>query len=605
MNKKLKSAIYISTGIIALVILVIAVRYIINKPVISEIPEISDTNTISVPVKEQISDALGKARFNPSSDNLGMLGMVYHSSANYNEASKCYQLAISRNEKDWKWNYYDGYLNLEMGNSEAVIENFTQVTEKNPDINLAWYYLGQEYKNQRNYEMALKSFSKIPANENRTASSDATTRTDHFPIGTYATFELARIYFETGQNEIAEKKLKEIIQNSALFSASYKLLGTIYNLKGDTTLGKQYTIRANDLVNYSPPVDTLMDKLVLLSRSELYLLKKIDEAEYSFHSDWALTLVNQGMKYMPDNSYLVSKAIKIYLWKNLKAEAIALTDKHLTLISGNYTEIRNTGMVFFQKELYEQAAKYWLKALEIKPDEFLIQEYLAKSLFVTGEKQKSFEILDEVIRKNPDNAGILADISDLLVQFGSKEKAGELLVKLKKMDSLNPQLMRISADIAMLNKDKEKAIPLYESSFKGDPADVKTIRNLGEIYKYRQMWEKYISLYKTALKYNPNNPDFLARLGEVLISCPDTSLRNIETGKEYSERAFTYYNCPPDILIASGSHLAYAYAMLGNKQKAITTISQTINIGRRQNIPADQQAKLEHLHKAFQNLEDE
>jgi tetratricopeptide (TPR) repeat protein len=192
-----------------------------------------------------------------------------------------------------------------------------------------------------------------------------------------------------------------------------------------------------------------------------------------------------------------------------------------------------------------------------------------------------------------------------LVQFGSKEKAGELLVKLKKMDPSNPQLMRISADIAVLNKDKEKAIPLYESSFKGDPADVKTTRNLGEIYKYRQMWEKYISLYKTALKYNPNNPDFLARLGEVLISCPDTSLRNIETGKEYSERAFTYYNCPPDILIASGSHLAYAYAMLGNKQKAITTISQTINIGRRQNIPADQQAKLEHLHKAFQNLEDE
>ena len=349
--------------------------------------------------------------------------MVYHSSANYTEAAKCYELAINKSKTDWIWNYYNGYLNMEMGNSDSAIKNFTHVTEINPDIDLAWYYLGEEYKNLRNNELAEKSYGKIQSDKNKSSAVNATTRKDHFSLRTYATFELSRLYFDTGRLDFAEKTLNELIKSDYLFGPSYKLLGNIYNLKGDTTLGNQFIVRANDLINFSPPVDTLMDKLVLLSRSELYLLKKIDEAEKSFHSDWALKLVNQGLQYMPENSYLISKAIKIYLWKNLNDNAIALTDKHLSLFNDNATEIKNTGIIFFQKGIYPQAARYWTRALELKPDEIMVQEYLAKCLWATGNRQKSREILNEIIEKNHDNPDVLADVTDLLIQFGAKEEA--------------------------------------------------------------------------------------------------------------------------------------------------------------------------------------
>jgi tetratricopeptide (TPR) repeat protein len=341
---------------------------------------------------------------------------------------------------------------------------------------------------------------------------------------------------------------------------------------------------------------------VLLSRSELYLLKKIDEAEKSFHSDWALKLVNQGLQYMPDNNYLISKAIKIYLWKNLNEKAIALTDKHLNLFWENYAEIKNTGMFFYQKGIYQQAAKYWTRALELKPGETMIKENLAKCLWATGDKQKSREILTDLIEKNRDNPEIITHVTVLLVQFGLKDEAAENLDRLKKLAPSNPQVQKISGEIAQANGETQKAITFFESAFKGDPDDVETIKNLGELYQKQEMWEKYIKLYTKANEYHPNNPDFLARLGEILISCPEPSLRNIEEGREYTERAFTYYNCPPEIIIAAGSHLAYAYSLLGDKQKAITTISQTINIGRRQNIPASQQAKLESMLTAFRNM---
>jgi tetratricopeptide (TPR) repeat protein len=578
------------------------VRFIIINPVSREIPKVSDNTILSQPVKEQISEAFKKARRNPTAENLGMLGMVYHSSANYSEAAKCYELAINRSKTDWIWNYYNGYLNMEMGNSDAAIKNFAQVTEKKPEIDLAWYYLGEEYKNLRNTELAEKSFGRIQSGKIKTTAAKAATRQDHFSLKTYAKFELSRLYFDTGRPDLAEKSLNELIQSEYLFGPSYKLLGNIYNLKGDTILGNRFTVRANDLINFSPPVDTLMDKLVLLSRSELYLLKKIDEAEKSFHSDWALKLVNQGLQYMPDNNYLISKAIKIYLWKNLNEQAIAFTDKHLALFNDNATEIKNTGMIFFQKGIYPQAARYWTRALELKPDDIMTQEYLAKCFWATGERQKSLEILNEITEKNQDNPDVLADVTDLLIQFGAKEEATGYLTKLKKLAPTNPKVQKISGEIAQANGEIRDAITFYESSFRGAPEDVQTIRNLGDLYLTQKMWDKYISLYRKALEFHPNNPDFLARLGETLISCPDPSLRNIAEGKEFTERAFTYYNCPPDILIVTGSHLAYAYSMLGDKQKAITTISQTINIGRRQNIPADQQAKLENMLTAFRNM---
>ena len=88
---------------------------------------------------------------------------------NYEQASQCYKLAVKRNKSEWIWNYYLGFLNMEMGESEAVIENFNSVIEKNPSANLAWYYLGEEYKNLRKNELAEMSFGKIASIQNNSS----------------------------------------------------------------------------------------------------------------------------------------------------------------------------------------------------------------------------------------------------------------------------------------------------------------------------------------------------------------------------------------------------------------------------------------------------
>ena len=114
-------------GAIGLIVLVALLRYSSNHRITSQIPGIPSIQTLAIPVKDQLLDAQAKAKRTPSAKNLGKLGMAFHSSAYYEQATACYELAIQRNEKEWIWYYYLGYLHMEMGDSDAVIENFNAV----------------------------------------------------------------------------------------------------------------------------------------------------------------------------------------------------------------------------------------------------------------------------------------------------------------------------------------------------------------------------------------------------------------------------------------------------------------------------------------------
>lgn len=309
MYKKWKTVLFVIGG----AVLLLLVKVILDAPYRSQIHHLPDLQAFTPTLRDQLTVASGKAYRNPSANNLGMLGMVYHSSANYEKAAVCYKLAVKKDNSEWIWNYYLGYLNREMGESNSAIENFNAVIAKNPKVYQAWYYVGEELQNMGDNQQAEKAFSMITNLQNMATAKKSETRYDYFPLGSYATFQLARIYLNTMRVDEAEMTLKEIIKNNRSFGPAYRLLGNVYQKKGDSILSYRYAIRANDMAIYSPPIDTLVDKLVLMSRSELYLLKKIDEAEKSIYPEWAMKLVNHAIQYIPDNKYLISKAIHIFV----------------------------------------------------------------------------------------------------------------------------------------------------------------------------------------------------------------------------------------------------------------------------------------------------
>jgi tetratricopeptide (TPR) repeat protein len=552
-------------------------------------------------VQEQIEDAYKKACKKPSAQNLGEMGMEYHSSANYEQAVQCYQLAIEKNKSDWKWYYYLGSIYMELGEANKAIENFNNVTAINPDISLAWYYLGEAYRNLGKNDLAEKAFSGITGKIN-VREGKATTRMDNFPLGIYAMFQLSKIYFDTERLDLAEETLKKLIDINELFGPAYRLLGNVYSTKGEIALGEKYTLIANDLLPFSPPVDTLADQLTLISRSELYLLKKIDEATRSAYSDWALQLTEHALKYIPENPDLVSKAIQIYLWKNLKRQATELIDKNISSNLNNYEELVSMGMTFFKTGMYNEAKKYLTKAWELKPEDYEIFISLSYCYWKTGEEQKAEQILTAAAEKNPENVENLVAITYTLLRIEKQEKASYYLNRLKHIAPDNPRVQKISGRIAASKGDLTTAITLYESSFKGNPKDIETINNLADILIEKQLWQRFYHFYKEVIRNNPNNPEFLEKWGTFYLACPDKSLRNLDEATQYLNRAFIHISSPPKIVLSAGKSLSVAYLIKRDKENALKSVNKTISYAQRNNAPQNVKQELEKLREEIQGL---
>jgi hypothetical protein len=89
---------YTTGGIFILVIIVISVKVIIGNAYRKQIPPLPDLKSLSAPLKDQLMVSYKKTERKPTAENIGMMGMVYHSSTYYDKAVVCYKLTIKKDK---------------------------------------------------------------------------------------------------------------------------------------------------------------------------------------------------------------------------------------------------------------------------------------------------------------------------------------------------------------------------------------------------------------------------------------------------------------------------------------------------------------------------
>jgi tetratricopeptide (TPR) repeat protein len=599
MHIKKNRTLIVASGIICLAIIILVIKFVIDLPYRSKLPDIPDLKGSSAPLKEQILNASLKAHRNPSADNIGKLGMIYHSSAYYDKAAQCYSLACKRNKSGWIWSYCLGYLNQEMGESNKSIENFRDVIKVNPANYHAWYYVGEGYRNLGENYKAEVAYQKIANLQEKSNPKKATTRNDYFPLRAYAMLQISRIYINSDRVDLAELTLKQILQFHRSFGPAYRFLASVYRLKGDSVQSKYNIVRANDLVDFTPPVDTIIDKLALISKSELYLLKQIDFAEKGFYPEWGLAIAKNGLKQLPENKYLISKAIKLFLRLDLGKQALPYLDKHINLYKEDFNEIKDVADLLYEKGFNSQSLIYYNQAAKLKPEDIEIQSSIVLCLWNGGMKQIASDQVTDFLEKHKESIDALTSGVSFFIKVGDRKNAIIYLDKLKHLSPDNPKVKKFSGMIAENDRKVPEAIAQYESSFNSDPSDLTTIRYLGNILIRNKMWGKAIKHYKRALDYYPNEPEILERLGTLLVSCPDTKMRDYKIGREYSERAFIHKSCPAEVLISAAKSLAEAYYGLGDNRNASTFMNIAISLAKNQNSSKDYIANLEEKLKLY------
>jgi tetratricopeptide (TPR) repeat protein len=603
MNKKEKLIIILGIIVFSLILSYFLVNFYNHKHYINQLPSVPDLNDVEVSMQNYISEANSKVHDEPSSENLGVLGMVYHANNYVEEAEKCYQLAIKRAPKNWKWSYYLGCLKRELGDSEKSIENFNVVLDSNPKVYMALYYLGEAHQQFGSATNAEEIFKKLSNLNDRMFEHANSKRNTYFPLPVYASLQLAKLYINSNKNDIAEKQLKELINKQITFGPAYRQLSILYAKEGDEKLSNYYSERSNDLNIYSSPVDTLLDKLSFYSRSEMYLLKQIDDAIRSSNSLWALELVTHGLKNVPESKYITSKAIKQFVNMNAVNRALPYIDEHIKSFENNYKELIEVGTLFANVGYKSQAEKYFQNAEKVENGKIDAKSTLAGMYYEKlGMKDKALSMMHELLEKYPENEDVLSDATFLYLNLGEIERANKYLARLTKVAPSNPDINVFNGIISQNKGDLPRSIGYFEQALIANPENKFIINHLADYYQKNNLWLQAINFYKTALKQYPNDSNVQEAYGALLLNCSDKSLRNIEQAREYSERAFInkVYTLPTRI--SAGKSLAIAYFQLEEQGKALYYMNSTIEIAKRARASNEYIANLENILSDFQGI---
>jgi len=586
MGRTKKFGLWVTFALIALGAVFFTVRLVRTNQYRNQIPELPELTALSAPLMEQLSVAHSIALQNPGSYNLGMLGMTFHSDAFYEKAKQCYNLAIKKDNSRWIWKYYSGLIENELGDSKASIDIFTNVIQENRKAYTAWYYLGKAYQNTGSEDKAKEAYNKIaylPDNE----TAVRTLRINYMSVQSLAKFELARIYLSSNKTNEAEKLLLDIVKTNHSIGPVYRMLGNVYSSQGASELSQKYLTRAQDLSDVTSIADTLADKLALMSRSELYLTRQIEDAVKSANPAFALEIIKHALKYLPDDKYLISKAISFFLRMDMGEYAIQYLDKHFSYFRDDPNEMSEVADMLYRNGFYTQSLPYFARAIELKPENNELRASYSLSCWKDNKRNSSFLMMNDLFERNRKDIKVLANVVVFMIITGDNNKAKTFLAIFKQAAPDNAKVPKLAAMIAESEGNQLRAISLYEDSFKRDPDDPETARKLGILLIKNEMWGKAKELFMIALDHHPNDPYLLEKSGTLLVTCPDPKLRNIDEGLELSERAFFHISSPSNTMISAARTLALGNAIKGNFRDANYYIRIAVRMAQEEKAPQD------------------
>lgn len=563
------------------------------------IPSIPASANINPYLKEQVDSTRKKAVYFPSAGNIGNLGMVYNSAEYYDEATKCYTIAAGKDPASWEWNYYLGYMNLELGKSEAAVQAFGKIIKRSPVRYMAMYYTASAWQNLNVPDSAEKYFRLAGEADTKLFTSAAKSRMNFFPLPVYAKFRFASLCMNTNRNEIAEKILNEITRDYVTFGPAYRQLSNLYSMKGDSAQSRYYSSRANDLTIFSPPPDSLIDKLSLISRSDVFLMKQIDIAIRSANSRWAVDLLRHGLVYLSDNKFFISRAVKQFLSVGMSKAALPYIDRHFSFFSDDSGELLETGRLLADAGLTEQAGRYFTRAFENSKNNAGVQSEIALLFVQKGLKQEGLKLMSGLLNEARSNAKIASDAAFMYLELNDRENTLKYFELIKQLSPGDVKLDILNAIVAEKDGKTGEAASLYEKAFARDTRNIYVIDHLSNIYLREEQWGKAVSFLKKALTVYPNSSALQEKLGGLLVACPDPAFRNIPAGREYSERAFINYNYTIPVRISAGRNLALAYYDMGDIRNARLYIGKTVMIAENNNVSKDYLKNLESLQQEF------
>lgn len=364
-------------------------------------------------------------------------------------------------------------------NYEQSLFHYNKAKELIPTWSFPINNIGTVYHNMYQYETAKKYY--------KTAS-------EIIGVQSTSNLNLGVVYQTEGKYTLAEKQYKKALEFDQNNIKAIQDLGNLYQMRGNIKKANEYFQKAiqvdsaNFLKEYGLN-DYIRDFSISDKKAETLYLQAIEDEPFyaNVYADYADFLRNK-YSHQPDKllkaDSLYQKAIQndpFYTWAyagrgwllNLQKKTDKALASFLKGIEVNPTKESSYYYLanYYRNALkdYEQAEKYYLKALEINP----YYQYAVSDLIdlynTQDQKDKPISLINSAIEKNPEN----------------------------------PSNWNLKGDHYFSLKDYSSAVQAYLQAIQLDPDNANGYSNLSICYLELGQTGKALELYSKAIESNP------------------------------------------------------------------------------------------------------
>jgi len=216
---------------------------------------------------------------------------------------------------------------------------------------------------------------------------------------------------------------------------------------------------------------------------------------------------------MKTNIYICTLFITLVYSAHCYSETLPFTPLD---IYSSFENLFKEGNRLFSEEKYEEAAFFYIKALELNPECAHTHFNLGQAYFWSKNYQKALTAYKQTIRLQPEHALAYAQIGKLLYDVRQYEDA---IAPLKRTLSLNPNNVDARLTLARSYNNMHsysESLACLLAGLALDPANLNLNFELANVYNTVNRLEEALALYRHLNARAPNNPSIIYNIAFTL-----------------------------------------------------------------------------------------
>jgi tetratricopeptide (TPR) repeat protein len=491
-----------------------------------DFPRLPDLQAQNALLRSLLSEADAAARSRPSSaDDIGRLGMIYHSNQFYDQAASAYQVAARLASDDYRWPYLEALMQEENGRDQALCQLLQRTVRLKPDYRPALVKLGDLFFKQDKLDESERYYDLGVGETGRGSSPQAV--------------------FGLGRIAARRQDWKKVIQYTGPLSQEYprirpphQLLADAYEALGQADRAaeeRRYLLRP-DLTVVPPMEDPLSQELLGLCCSSTRLLKQAGFLSRFSYSEEVLRLSRRAIEVEPNDAdarHFLSIALFNVKGTDPKAvdEALAQLSEGLRLRPGDAHPLLLAAEIFFRHKKTDQAVEQMRFLLAKNAGSAEAHYFLGVAADRLGNANEAIAQYRDALKSNPNYAEPNYRLGLIFALEGKHDQA---IGYFQKAVQIKPAFTRAHFNLAIALEQKGRiteAVGQYNKVLQLDNNDFEAHMNLGLIVGRSGRLEEATRHFREAVRLRPDEAQSHYALGYALAG----QLKNEEAAEEFRQ----------------------------------------------------------------------